>query len=216
MIKKLNQSGIALLTTLFMLFMLSQKSYSQPVINPGPDLIIDVGFMMGTMTIVNHNFDQNPLSNPLHFEDDACMVNIAPNGDGCTEIASFGNKKLLSFGLKTLNIGTVSLVLGSAPQPYFEFSSCHDHNHFMGFVEYGLYDLCNDKRAGKKLGGAFYDCADPDDTECTAFAISGTCFPKPDCVPNNESCFTPDNQGLHAGCADIYVAYTHNSLIPGQ
>ena len=140
------------------------------------DLEIDLSYLVNNIYISVENFSSND-----------CNVD-----QGCT-IA--GQRKLLRFGLRTMNVGTKKMKLGKTPKDgkskgYFVWHKCHDHHHFTGFAKYELFDVnCNQVIIGKKLGGCVMD-SEP---------ISGT----------NLKCVQPiafgcEVQGIHPGCADVY------------
>lgn len=71
------------------------------------------------------------------FEANACELDPVEN---C--VGGPGLRTLLRFAVETPNVGTADMVLGtpSAENPQFEYSSCHNHYHFLGYAEYELRD----------------------------------------------------------------------------
>lgn len=98
-----------------------------------------------------------------------------------------GLRKLLRFDLKTPNDGEGDLFLGN-PQntDLFEYSSCHDHYHFLGYARYSLLDANDNIVAnGHKQAFCLLD-----------FEALG-----PNSPPEQYHC---GYQGISAGWSDIY------------
>lgn len=105
-------------------------------------------------------------------------------------------RRLVRFTLKTRNVGSDDLVLGSpgcpdcttqsgdvCANPLFFCSAAHGHAHFRSFVRPEILDASGTVVA---TGNKFGFCME--DSECAA--------PK----------YTCENQGITAGCADVYPA----------
>jgi len=66
-------------------------------------------------------------------------ANSCENQEACIE--GTGDRKLMRFDLKTPNFGDGDLFLGDPTgNDLFEYSSCHDHFHFLGYARYSLVD----------------------------------------------------------------------------
>ncbi|HYD50686.1 MAG TPA: lysyl oxidase family protein [Terriglobales bacterium] len=112
--------------------------------------------------------------------------------EGCTD-AEFG-RHLLRFSLRTRNVGSTDLVLGApgcpdcslnpgvpCANPLYICGPAHNHPHFASFIEASLLDSSGRRVAlGRKVGFCIFDL------EC------------------GDGKFTCENQGLTAGCADVY------------
>lgn len=138
-----------------------------------PDLTIDADYLASTVRLTG-----------LTVGADSCeMVEQCVGGTGL--------RSLLEFGLRTPNTGAGDLVLGNPRgNPLFEFSSCHGHYHFKGYMGYRLLDASGRAVAeGVKQSFALMDVE----------RLEGT----PDTVPSR---FNGSYQGISAGFADVYGA----------
>ncbi|MEL6923091.1 MAG: lysyl oxidase family protein, partial [Bacteroidota bacterium] len=127
------------------------------------------------------------LSNSLEVE------NFDNNGscyiaEGC--IKGYGVRQILRFTTHIKNIGTQDFYIGQPPSnpadenQQWEWDECHGHWHYEGYAEYRLYDANGVLQpVGFKNGFCVLDL------EC-----SGGGSPKYNC----------SNQGITAGCGDIY------------
>jgi cysteine-rich repeat protein len=137
-----------------------------------------------------------PDLSPLIFNVKVVVANVDPGDvvEGCA--GGQFNRRLVSFSLRSQNLGPDDLVLGNpgcpdcvanpgAPcaNPLFVCSIAHGHAHFESFVRPELLDAQGTVVAqGHKFGFCLLD------TFCTA--------PKYTCA----------NQGISAGCSDLYSA----------
>ena len=138
-----------------------------------PDIAIDVALLASSLTI-DENYD----------------VKQCEFDEGCA--LATGNRKVLRFDTRTLNVGSVDFVVGVPPPigqdgGFFVWADCtpgHLHHHFETFANIQLYDLnCNLVRDGAKMGFEIIDFP----------PITGTC-----------DTYTSSNQGITAGCSDLY------------
>jgi len=106
--------------------------------------------------------------------------------EGC---AIAGTRRLLRFTTESRNIGTGDLHLGNpAGNPLFEYHSCHDHYHFLGFAEYRLLSNNVVVAVGNKVG----------------FCLEDTEQWNPNAAARAR--YTCDDQGIQAGWADRYTS----------
>lgn len=112
------------------------------------------------------------------FAADDCAVE-----EGCVDAP--GMRRLLRFNTRTPNLGPGDLHLGPPEDnALFELSPCHGHYHFTGYADYRLLDLEGDEvGAGHKQAFCLIDL---------------------DCPVGTAGSYRCDNQGISAGCADIY------------
>lgn len=88
---------------------------------PLPDLSIDEGRMTESIDIQD-----------VPFAEDDCAIY-----EGCVE--GPGMRRLLKFATTTPNDGTADLHFGDPDEnEIFEYSECHDHDHFTGYAQYEL------------------------------------------------------------------------------
>lgn len=88
---------------------------------PLPDLSIDEGRMRGSLDVQD-----------VPFEDGDCAIY-----EGC--VAGPGMRRLLRFATTTPNLGTADLRFGNpGNNDLFEYSECHEHDHFTGYAVYEL------------------------------------------------------------------------------
>lgn len=133
--------------------------------------------------------DQDRIKSSMYFE----SISFAPDDcaivEGC--VGGSGLRKLMRFDVAIRNVGHADLVLGSpVGNPDFEFSPCHGHYHFTGFVEYELYSLAHEfVVAGRKLAFCLEDYER---------------IPKYKGEGNAK--FTCSNQGITVGWQDVYRA----------
>jgi hypothetical protein len=113
--------------------------------------------------------------------------------EGC--VNGIGSRKVLRFGTQVGNVGTADMVLGTPPGPNFVFDECHGHYHYPDYADYSLVDpITGDPAAlGHKNGFCLLDSGVYDQE--LADAMGNTC-----------NHFTCSDQGIGAGCMDIYGA----------
>lgn len=88
-----------------------------------PDLAIAKTRVASSMHVAHQSFSEN-----------ACVIQ-----EGCIDAP--GNRKLLKFDLQTPNFGQGDLFLGDPDaNDLFEYSTCHQHYHFLGYARYTLVD----------------------------------------------------------------------------
>lgn len=109
----------------------------------------------------------------------SCYVN-----EGC--LSGYGTRKLLRFTTHIKNIGTQDYYVGapSANSDQWEWDECHGHWHYEGYAEYVLYTL--------------------DGIEMPIGFKNGFCVLDLECSDGGVAKFTCNNQGITAGCGDIY------------
>ncbi|KAJ3414516.1 hypothetical protein HDV05_006518 [Chytridiales sp. JEL 0842] len=102
-----------------------------------------------------------------------------------------GMRRVLRFGTRIHNIGTADAYLGSPPSTispenprYWYWDTCHRHWHFTAYAQ---YDLLSSNLAPVVAG-----------------AKSGFCLEDFSCPEGIEKKYTCANQGITAGCADVY------------
>jgi hypothetical protein len=134
--------------------------------------------------------DENRINTSLYFEtltfapDDCAIV------EGC--VGGSGPRDLMRFDVAIRNMGSADLVIGkpSRHPEWFEFSQCHGHYHFTGFIKYELFDLQNDfVVAGRKQAFCL------EDYERIPGYVGGA-----------KGKFTCSNQGITVGWQDVYRA----------
>lgn len=129
----------------------------------------------------------NSLSVTTTNGDDVCSV-----AEGC--VTGYGTRTVVTFTMHIKNIGTRDYHIGSTPgaptnpSDQFEFSPCHGHWHYKGYAEYLLFD-----QQGRQLPAGFKNGFCVMDIECSGGGIG-----KYGC----------GDQGITAGCGDIYGAGT--------
>lgn len=119
------------------------------------------------------------------YNQDPCFI-----AENC--LSGNGARKIIRFTTEIKNIGGRDFYLGSPPptpeeaDEQWEWDACHNHWHYEGYAEYLLY---ND--AQEKIPIGFKN---------------GFCVMDIDCPNLGLSKFNCANQGLSAGCSDIYEA----------
>lgn len=180
------KSSLRPFTSLFVLFLL--MLFSRFDLQSQPDLAIDLGYLQRSMFI-----EPNYNAEDCEYEE-ACV--FAPT-----------NVKVLRFGTRSMNIGNEDLVMGN-PQSnpdLFDFDPCHGHYHFGTFATYDLYDLhCNSLGLGHKIGFCLMNSETVDGSprsceKCSQLTECGG--------------FNCSNQGLGAGCADVYSQFLDCQLL---
>ena len=127
-----------------------------------------------------------PLASTIYvdteYNSDECAV-----AEGC--LAGYGTRKLLRFTTHIKNIGNEDYYVGSpsATDPQWEWDECHEHWHYEGYAEYLLYDA-----NGVELPIGFKN---------------GFCVLDLECSGGGQAKFGCNNQGISAGCGDIYAHY---------
>jgi hypothetical protein len=136
------------------------------------DLAVDSTFLGGNVFVQKRTFEAG-----------ACEI-----VEGC--VLAPGERTLLTFPLKSPNLGPGDLWLGT-PDPtngLFEFSGCHGHYHFTGYVAYRLLDGDGKLVApGRKQ----------------AFCLLDTTPVLPDAPV--DALYDCENQGIQRGWADVYA-----------
>ena len=108
--------------------------------------------------------------------------------EGC--IAGLGARQLIRFTTHIKNIGNQDFYVGSPPSSpaqaneQWEWDECHGHWHYEGYAEYLVYDeFGNNTPVGVKNGFCLIDI---------------------ECSGGGNFTYTCGNQGISAGCGDIY------------
>ena len=127
------------------------------------------------------------IANTISFEvknnDDGCFVS-----EGCMN--GYGDREIIRFTTRIDNIGNQDYYIGSTPNdqnandPQWEWDDCHNHWHYEGYAEYVLYD-----DQGVEIPIGFKN---------------GFCVIDLDCPPGISAKYNCGNQGITAGCGDIY------------
>jgi len=114
---------------------------------------------------------------------DECYVN-----EGC--INGTGLRQILRFTTHIKNVGNQDFYVGAPPSDpadaneVWEYDECHGHWHYEGYAEYVLFD-----QDGNQLPLGFKN---------------GFCLIDIECSGGGNATYTCDNQGISAGCGDIY------------
>ncbi len=147
-----------------------------PVVpNAQPDLSVDV----------------ERIGTSLYFAEKTFASTDCAVEEGC--VVRAGPRKLMRFDVAIRNTGHADLVLGDPRKATsgFEYSPCHGHYHFTGFVEYQLYDMNNLlKVAGRKQAFCLEDYE-----RIRGYKGAG------------KGKFTCSNQGITVGWQDVYRSY---------
>ena len=108
--------------------------------------------------------------------------------EGC--VTGSGVRKVLRFPTLVANLGTGDMVVGVPEDgnPLWEYDACHNHYHFDPYADYQIYNKDGNELAniGHKNGFCVLDLVTY--------------------VDPSQSCatYTCANQGITAGCADVY------------
>ncbi|KAI8852583.1 Lysyl oxidase [Chytridium lagenaria] len=139
-----------------------------------PDFVPDAGYLAETLSLGFVNADADP-----------CLVN-----EGC--LSGPGMRRVLRFGTMIHNRGPVDAVLGQPPAEispnnpaYWHYDTCHQHWHFTAYAAYTL--LKADQQTVKLIGSK-----------------TGFCLEDFHCPTRSMKKYHCDNQGITAGCADVY------------
>lgn len=139
-----------------------------PNCTTGPDLLVRGDVLSNSLQLdLNYNAT------------DPCLIN-----EEC--VTGLGQRQLLRFTTQIQNIGEVDYHIGSPAQfpTQFVYDACHNHNHYVGYAEYLLYDAL-----GNLLPAAFKN---------------GFCVLDLECSGGGTAKYGCGNQGISAGCGDIY------------
>ena len=114
---------------------------------------------------------------------DNCYV-----GEGCMQ--GYGDRQIVRFTTHIQNIGNQDYYIGATPgdpsqaNDQWEWDECHNHWHYEGYAEYLLYNAQNESMpVGFKNGFCVIDL---------------------ECSGGGSAKYTCSNQGITAGCGDIY------------
>ncbi len=123
----------------------------------------------------------------VDVEENDCLID-----EGC--VNGTGTRKVLRFGTQVGNIG-YAFHLGVPPGPNFHWDECHGHYHYEEYADYLLLDpLTGDPAAlGHKNGFCLLDSGVFDQDIV-------------DAIGTNCDTYNCSNQGIGAGCMDIYGA----------
>ena len=104
-------------------------------------------------------------------------------------VGGSGIRKLVRFGTRISNLGTSDLAIGIPGGDAWIYAACHDHYHF---ADYAYYELLTDE--GRQVTTTGYK--------------NGWCVMDLQGADGSSRCgqYTCQNQGITAGCADIYSA----------
>ncbi len=108
--------------------------------------------------------------------------------EGC--VTGSGNRKVLRFATMVANVGNQDLAIGEPGDEGWTYNACHDHYHFDDYAFYELFTQQGQQitTVGYKNGWCVMDL---------------TGYTKPDRQCRRYTC---SNQGISAGCADIYAS----------
>ncbi len=139
----------------------------------------------GPDLVVDEFLLQNSLFVESFQNSDNCYVS-----EGC--IKGYGDRDVLRFSTKIANIGTQDFFVGETPNDptqedaIWEWDECHEHWHYEGYAEYLLFD-----QNGQSLPVGFKN---------------GFCVIDLGCEEGALAKYNCNNQGITAGCYDIYDA----------
>ncbi len=142
--------------------------------NPCPD---------GPDLIVLESAISNSLSVQNLNNDNQCYI-----AEGC--IKGYGARQILRFTTHIKNIGNQDYYIGSTPSDpsqadeQWEWDECHGHWHYEGYAEYLIFD-----ENGNALPVGFKN---------------GFCVIDLECSGGGTATYNCSNQGITAGCGDIY------------
>ena len=111
--------------------------------------------------------------------------------EGC--LTGYGPRTVVRFDTEFSNIGEKDYYIGVPPANtsqstvQWEYDECHQHWHYEGYARYLLFD-----QEGNEIPIGFKN---------------GFCVVDLECPPNIPAKYTCGQQGLTAGCADIYDYY---------
>lgn len=130
---------------------------------------------------------QSALESSIQFQtyssSNTCTVN-----EGCLQ--GFGTREIVRFTTHIKNIGNQDYFIGQTPAStstisnQWEWDACHGHWHYEGYAEYILYDA-----NGAQIPAGFKN---------------GFCVMDLECSGGGTAKFNCSNQGITAGCGDIY------------
>ncbi len=115
--------------------------------------------------------------------DDQCYLN-----EGC--VNGLGQRDIIRFTTHIKNIGNQDFYVGSPPgnpadeNEVWEYDECHGHWHYEGYAEYKLFDENN--------------------IEIPIGFKNGFCLIDIECSGGGNFTYTCSNQGISAGCGDVY------------
>ena len=145
-----------------------------------------LGFSVTSFAQPDLSVSTSAISSTLRVDyinnNDPCFIN-----EGC--VGGTGARQLLRFTTRIDNIGDTDFYVGQPPasssqqNAQWEWDACHDHWHYEGYARYVVYDA-----NGNELPASFKN---------------GFCLMDITC-PNGVAKFNCGNQGISAGCADIY------------
>ena len=125
----------------------------------------------------------NSLTSYTLNNNDQCYVN-----EGC--VSGIGLRQILRFTTHIKNVGNQDFYVGAPPanpadeNEVWEYDECHGHWHYEGYAEYVLFD-----QDGNQLPMGFKN---------------GFCLIDIECSGGGNFTYTCSNQGIAAGCGDIY------------
>ncbi len=140
----------------------------------GVDLIVDEPYFAETVEL-----------DYVFVGGDNCLI-----AEGCVQ--GPGNRKVIRFGTFIANVGTEDLQLGTPESggEFWHYDECHSHFHFEAYAAYDIYDVSNDQ--GLNIGSKNGFCVLDSEVYDSSIAPDGC---------NGYFC---GNQGITAGCGDIY------------
>ena len=154
-----------------------------------PDLIVDLSRLWNSVVFY-----------PAHIAEQ-CEV-------GAECIFGSGVRRVIKFETATKNIGNHDLEIGYPDDhpDWYEYSSCHGHDHFIGFMEYAVFSLsCSEFPGGNKMGFYLENVETNDGSPGTIWnGCSRSRF---------FGGYNCDYQGIGEGCADVYGHHLPCQLI---
>ncbi len=133
--------------------------------------------------IVVESTMQNSMQVQTLNSNDQCYLN-----EGC--VNGLGTRDIIRFTTHIKNIGNQDFYVGAPPgnpsleNEVWEYDECHGHWHYEGYAEYKLYDENNN--------------------EIPIGFKNGFCLIDIECDDGGTFTYTCGNQGISAGCGDIY------------
>ncbi|NNE28206.1 MAG: hypothetical protein HKN16_01125, partial [Saprospiraceae bacterium] len=150
-------------------------------------LLLSLSFHLGAqpdLVVVQSTLSNSIYGTTLTNNDD-CLVQ-----EGC--VGGYGSREIIRFSTHVRNIGDQDFYVGQPPNSpsqsneseSWEWDECHNHWHYEGYAEYLLFD------ASGTLTPIGYK--------------NGFCLLDIECNGGGTYTYTCSNQGISAGCGDIY------------
>lgn len=141
----------------------------------------------GACPLPDLSVDQRSAEGELRFDEETFAADSCAVLEGC--VGAAGTRRLLRFTTVTPNLGDAAITLGNptSDPDSFEWSSCHGHYHYSGYMQVDLSD-------GSGVVAV---------TQKQAFCLMDS---QPWGSPTGGPYYTCGNQGITPGWADVYSA----------